>query len=535
MAKHQEGEKYLQPEQYYIDLYDLLTINRCLDAIRMYQDVYKKSLKTKKLEHLPKEEKFRSASMLLNQHLYFKTAIRFKNKQKTIQEWVQKDRNKQDKYDNAVEPALYCPDCNTPMESFFKTLDTTLDSAKHKVLFFMKCPECDKREGIYEDGEIRETKSRLCPKCEGELTYSHDKKGKVCKWITKCKSCDYKKGEIDDHDKWKKEHAEKEAKDKELLAKYRAEFCLDEKEGNERVEMMEALEVANVVHAEEIQKYDNQAYADSLKLKKTTIPDLEKIMIQVTNKANYTKLSFEKPEIGQYVIIPFSVQDPDSERTSRDSSQELEEIIKNALKDTNWRLMSGVSYRLGYLQGRLKSYEQEEDMLKIVGKKENKPQSKVDPEKYTKYASNNMVQLARLFGKIEGIEKVRKRRLEKEPDGFFLIASEGPYDCSICKRSHPGNKIWWNQYGQRCIDCWNNIKAGVIPKDLKSAYDNDKQWIADWQMKDDYGVHPATRGKYVREGFLKVRELKDSAGWIYFKVYMQEDNKEFLKKHPKKP
>jgi hypothetical protein len=53
-------------------------------------------------------------------------------------------------------------------------------------------------------------------------------------------------------------------------------------------------------------------------------------------------------------------------------------------------------------------------------------------------------------------------------------------------------------------------------------------------MKDDYGVHPTTRRKYVREGFLKVRELKDSAGWIYFKVYMLEDNKEFLKVHPRK-
>jgi len=42
VAKHQEGEKYLQSEQYYIDLYDLFTINRCLDDTHMYQKVYKK-------------------------------------------------------------------------------------------------------------------------------------------------------------------------------------------------------------------------------------------------------------------------------------------------------------------------------------------------------------------------------------------------------------------------------------------------------------------------------------------------------------
>jgi hypothetical protein len=39
------------------------------------------------------------------------------------------------------------------------------------------------------------------------------------------------------------------------------------------------------------------------------------------------------------------------------------------LAGTNWRLMSeGVTDRLGYLQGRLKAYETEEDLLELVKK-----------------------------------------------------------------------------------------------------------------------------------------------------------------------
>lgn len=47
-------------------------------------------------------------------------------------------------------------------------------------------------------------------------------------------------------------------------------------------------------------------------------------------------------------------------------------LIKTALSDTNWRLMSdGVSYRLGMLEGRLRAYEREEDLLKLVEKQKS--------------------------------------------------------------------------------------------------------------------------------------------------------------------
>jgi hypothetical protein len=54
-------------------------------------------------------------------------------------------------------------------------------------------------------------------------------------------------------------------------------------------------------------------------------------------------------------------------RNEYDSQRILKKIIRGLLKDTNWRLMSeGINYRLGILTGRLKAYEREEDLIKIL-------------------------------------------------------------------------------------------------------------------------------------------------------------------------
>lgn len=69
--------------------------------------------------------------------------------------------------------------------------------------------------------------------------------------------------------------------------------------------------------------------------------------------------------------MPFTAQDADSSRKENDSVHKLQRIIKRTLEGTNWRLMSeGAHYRLGYLSGKLKGYEHEEDLLQLVKKRE---------------------------------------------------------------------------------------------------------------------------------------------------------------------
>lgn len=77
--------------------------------------------------------------------------------------------------------------------------------------------------------------------------------------------------------------------------------------------------------------------------------------------------------MGRFVIIPFTVQDAKKSRQKEKSIQELRTLINKLLENTNWKLMStGIDYRMGYLTGRLKGYENEEELAKYLKKRDNR-------------------------------------------------------------------------------------------------------------------------------------------------------------------
>jgi hypothetical protein len=314
-----------------------------------------------------------------------------------------------------------------------------------------------------------------------------------------------------------------------LLDKYRDGFCLSDEKGKEAVEFFEKIEVANQVREEEKNKYGGPVYQRVMQIKKIGIVELEKILSETLEKEKYIKLTLDRPEIGQQVIVPFTVQDADTARKDRNSTRYLEKVLKSSLEDTNWRLLSNsLMYRLGYVSGQLKGYENEEDMLTLAGKKKEKKPSKEDSEKRMKYAGDPLVQVAKIIGEHEGIENLRKKRLEKEPEGFLLGENEGPYSCCICGNQTPGNECWWDLNGIKCLDCQRNIKEGVIPAELCA---NEDLWLKDWQIRYDFGLNAATIRKLRREGLLKGIELKRKDETVYFTLYLNKDNQEFFKKY----
>jgi hypothetical protein len=510
----------------------------------MFQDVYQESLISKEVKDISREDKLHDANLMLHRTLYVIKGRRYGKKQETIQKWMEEDKLKQDKQDCTPTPEeVVCPLCNCSM--FFnssKHLDYSYDSPIVRMMFLFKCNKCEKQQWVYDDGEIRVSKPDLCPKCKAEIDVKATRKGKVITWKHKCKVCGYTKTEIDnlakhdeEHKKWQEEQKKKEEEDKKLLEKYREEFCLNEKDGIEHVETLEALEVGNEVYEEEKQKFDDKVYQTAVNLKRLTVLEFEKLLTEKLEKEKYVKFTLDKPDMGRFVTIPFSVLDANSTRNPNISEATLKKLMKDTLDDTNWRLMSdGIHYRLGYLSGTLKAYEQEEDLLELVGaKKEVKPtKSKIDPEKRAKYMSHNLVQLAKMSGEFDGIKATRKRRLEKEPEGFFLNDGKGPYSCGVCGEGVYGKDIWWNLDGLRCRNCWRNIKEGNIPP-LKTS--DDKVWIKEWQLQTDYSLHPATRSKLRRQGILKGRDLKRLDGTIYCTVYLVEENEVFFKKYLIKP
>jgi hypothetical protein len=118
------------------------------------------------------------------------------------------------------------------------------------------------------------------------------------------------------------------------------------------------------------EKEDNKHIYDAMKeMKKPKIAELTPLLQPVLEKAGYIDFSLDKPEMGKDVYVGFNCLDTKSDRNDYDSTKTLEKLVKKALADTNWRLMSdGISYRLGYLNGRIRAYEREEDLKQLVMK-----------------------------------------------------------------------------------------------------------------------------------------------------------------------
>jgi hypothetical protein len=239
----------------------------------------------------------------------------------------------------------------------------------------------------------------------------------------------------------------------------------------------------------------------------------------------------DKPELGKDVIVPFTAQDADPDRKEYDRTTALKKLISDTLENTNWRLMAeGVSHRLGYVSGRLKGYEREEEFAEAFGKKKE-TLSKINHGLRAKWAHDPLVSIARMMGKSEATENLRKKRLEKEPEGFHLQESEGAHTCRICQNNVSGKDTWWDLNGVKCLDCQRNIKEGVVPAEV--CQDKDI-FIKDWQLRTDYSLHPATAKKLRREGLLHGRDLKTKQGATYHTVYLKSENKKFFKKYPRK-
>lgn len=293
---------------------------------------------------------------------------RFKNKKETLDNWIARDRKKQDLYDTASPAKIYCPKCNILMNDYLKTI-RDFTNKPLRVLFFYECPRCNYRDGQFDDGQKYESKPDICEKCGNEIRVSieADEKEDKTTWIYKCTGCDYKRVEVDNHKKWKLDQEQRKRSDKELLVQYKSKFCFTKEEGNEAILHMG--QVANLVGIwkEQEKKKAEPAYQKAKQLKKLTVVQLQKLLDKKLTTEKFINLQFDKPEMGRCVIIPFTVQEADSDREEYDGKNQLKKLIKSSLVGTNWRLMSdGISYRVGYLSGRFRCYENGEEIAEFL-------------------------------------------------------------------------------------------------------------------------------------------------------------------------
>lgn len=343
-------EKYRKPDKYYIDRYDRTTIRE------LKQLEAKESAELQEVIDIWKrfEIEIRHKMDFMS---YKNTAIsRARNREKTIREWMMTDEQ-QDRLiaQYTLPTGIPCDTCKTAMQfcnHFF-------DVHSIPLLFVFECPAGHApRKAIYPNGHEYVFPRPTCSKCSCEVTRESYKQDNVLYTTTVCSMCgSVEKDELDLNFIPEQELA--------VTEDDRQKYCLSFFKDRTFIEDLEAIN--DVVKWLDREKEGNQLkeYYEIDKIEKLTIPILESRLQKVIENEGFIKLCFDRPEMKTWTVVPFNFQDP-TDRDDKKSIKAATVCIKEILLSTNWRLVGSLDYRLGFLTGKLKAYESEEDLMKLA-------------------------------------------------------------------------------------------------------------------------------------------------------------------------
>ncbi len=199
-------------------------------------------------------------------------------------------------------------------------------------------------------------------KCKHEVDSIDKREGSVITTTYTCSSCGHV--EVDTLELRKTE----DKKPDEHYEEDRRRFCFSEEKGKEYSrEKDNMIQFYNLAKEIEERDKNRDQYEAVAKIKKLPFGEVQKTLMPIFEILGYTNLQFQPPEMDKDVIVNFTGVDSKEGRSEYDSKQDLKKGIQEALKGSNWRLMSdGINYRMGFVSGRLKGVEREEDLLALV-------------------------------------------------------------------------------------------------------------------------------------------------------------------------
>jgi predicted RNA-binding Zn-ribbon protein involved in translation (DUF1610 family) len=339
--------KYLKDSVYYYDLYDRFTVER---GLRLEKSIMESTLTNGLNPKVVEAYK----PVMLQVCLYTLTGERYRERSNTIQEWIEKDRRRDERYENTQEPhEVRCKFCDKPMEMFDKSLE--VGSNPERVVFFYRCVECGVGKKVYECGEVNDIIPWKCPQCSKKLTIIDKKTSRKITSTYLCSFCGYKHVTVLDLTPEKPEVTDPEKEKQYRIDKDR--FCLSDKDGQEYIRQMVGIQSLNEIWKEKKGSYKCPP------VKELTISQVEKLLKKELPQHGYTKLSFGEPQMARDVVIDFRLRD-ETDRVAYDSRKTLKKLLNEALTGTNWKLMNeGVDYRVGILKGRLRTLEKEPQFI----------------------------------------------------------------------------------------------------------------------------------------------------------------------------
>src|SRR3989338_11303 len=220
-------QQHLKDKQYYIDLYDRHTIERCRDIERIHSEPIKDP---PLIDGKPPTQKMVDAisKMALEWSMMFQTGDRYLNKEEIIRKWMDTDKRKDELCETTQAPEnIRCLTCRNILKPTFKNLWS--EEGKEDRMFFMyDCPnQCLPRRAFFSDGEEWRSKPNPCPNCKEKLDCkdASTKEKFITEYTCTNSECRYvKKTEIEKTSAHEEEFDEKFSEDRDR-------FCLTEEAG----------------------------------------------------------------------------------------------------------------------------------------------------------------------------------------------------------------------------------------------------------------------------------------------------------------
>jgi len=346
--------KHLEERSAYEERYDEATITQC----RRIEDLFLSPEIQEK--HLPDGSGFPDRIMPLQ--LFHLTGERYLEREKRINEWMQRDRQRDLLLEQAHPPLIRCPSCEQLMECIHTSLHYGFeDNETDRLEFFLGCKPCKQSRHVYENGREIIREPILCEKCNRETESERVERDGKRYYVRTCKHCGHTEETLSVLDEEEKAPTQEEI---DRFKRDKQRFCISDQQSKRYVEWnkrMKELEKQKEEHLLNMDLYDTLK-----ETKKLTIASLEQLLTKALKKAGFADLRISMPVSGREIMLDFSVRDLKVDRDEHESRKVLEKAIEGVVGDTNWALSDYVSYRLGLLSGHLRGCETEPDLEKLV-------------------------------------------------------------------------------------------------------------------------------------------------------------------------
>lgn len=350
-------------------VYDEITVEGCRSGERIVNGTFREMERKVPPSEI---EQRRPAWYLFYSQLYFglvesQAAARAVKGDQTINDWLARDEEKDRVLANAhVEGSMYCRSCGKDMRVISKNYMRREGRNEDDILLMFECDSCNKRQAYWQDGTEWEGAKTLCEKCGESMDHTGKTDNKIVTITYKCPKCGHSyqdSFELGGSTEEEPPDPNYELDNKRFVFDSDMMFKYEQKRRHlERLMKLEATVADQAVHTD--------IYETIKDIKKLKIAQLAEILKPILEKASYTEFKLDQPQLGREVAVGFSCLDAKPEREEYNSKKDLQKLIGKTLEDTNWRLMSeGVSYRVGYLTGRLRAYESEDELRKLIEQK----------------------------------------------------------------------------------------------------------------------------------------------------------------------